>query len=747
MNRLLTLFILFSGIYTTQAQPGSVTGVVTGDGAALEVATVSILKTPYAASTDSNGYFKLTDVPAGKYQIRITYVGYENYQDEVVVDTIKAAKINIALVPLASRLKEVVVTGTMKEVRKLESVTPVDVYTAPYFQRNPSSNVYDAISGINGLYADVDNGVSNTTDVQINGLEGNYTMYLIDGVPAMSGLAGAYAINALPIALVDKIEVVKGASSSLYGSDAIAGVINIKTKSPLTAPRFSMNVSLTSMLETDADFAVRYKIGKAQALFAVSGETFNQRWDINNDGFIDVPLVNRVNLYNKWTIPRADKKAANFYIRYLYEDRLGGQLDYNHTYKGSSYIYGEAVTTNQWQMGTQYQLPTKEKIMLMADYSESRQNSYYGVNNYKGIQLTGFAQLTWNKQIGKHNELLAGTAYRLQYFEDNSPLSADSLTGYNRVLHIPALFVEDEISFAKYHKLIIGFRAEYSNRGKFVPIPRINYKWNSKKMTDIVRVGIGTGYRIPNVFYEGIGAMNGSRTIVVAEKLNPEYVVSANANYTRVQEVNGGLLNIDASVFYTYFTNYVEPDYEEDPSLIVYSNNHGATATGFSINADFSFNFPLKTGIGLTYTYVYELDENDDGEIVKQTPLHQPPVVANFYLSYNFPAPQLSIDWTGNMVAPMLLSSVPNDFRPEKSPFYTIQNIQLTKKFKQGIEIYAGIKNIFNFVQKDPILRPNDPFNSNTGVDNPNNYRFDTTYGFTSTQGIKGFAGIRYTLQ
>ena len=170
-------------------------------------------------------------------------------------------------------------------------------------------------------------------------------------------------------------------------------------------------------------------------------------------------------------------------------------------------------------------------------------------------------------------------------------------------------------------------------------------------------------------------------------------------------------------------------------------------ASGFNINADFTFNYPLKIGVGFTFTNVFELEENAAGEKEKQTPTHSPPFVANFFLSYTFPATQLSIDYTGNVVSPMLLSTVPEDFRPSKSKWYTIQNIQLTKKFNNGIEIYLGVKNFFNFIQKDPILRPFDPFNQNVTVDNPNNYRFDTTYGFTSTEGIKGFLGLRYTLQ
>jgi outer membrane receptor for ferrienterochelin and colicins len=214
-----------------------------------------------------------------------------------------------------------------------------------------------------------------------------------------------------------------------------------------------------------------------------------------------------------------------------------------------------------------------------------------------------------------------------------------------------------------------------------------------------------------------------------------------------VQDIGEGVLNLDVNVFYTHFFNFINPDYSE-PGLIIYQNNRlGANSTGFNLNADFTFNYPLKVGVGVTYVYTYQLEKNDAGVKEKEIPVHAPPLTANYYLSYNFPVPQLSIDWTGNLVSPMFLSTVPNDFRPSKSPWFTIMNIQLTKKFSNGLEIYLGLKNIFNFVQQEPILRPQDPFNRDIYVDNPNHYRFDTTYGFTSTQGIKGFVGFRYVLQ
>ncbi len=742
----LTLFIVI--LSYSQSPAGTVKGIVTAEGAPLESALVALLKTDYSTTTDSLGNFEIKNVPDGKYQLRISYVGHENYQQEVQIAGSKTTEITTSLVPLSARLREIVITGTMKEVTKLSSVTPVDVYSTRYFQRNPAPTLHETLANINGLFPDVDNGVANTTDVQINGLEGNYTMFLIDGVPAMNGLAGIYALNALPIALIDKMEILKGSSSTLYGSEAIAGVINLKTRNPATGPRFVLNAFLDSKLATNIDMTAVARLKKVNALFALSGIANNYRWDIDNDNFIDIPVTNRGSFYNKWSFVRPGNRLAFVYGRYLFEDRFGGQMNMPAKERGSDSLYGEAIRTHQWQAGFQYQFAVKDKLFLMADYSEHRQQAYFGATQVNGLQRTGFTQLTWSRQVDKYNELLIGGSYRLNYYTDNTDLSVDSNTGGSKFNHIGGVFIEDEISINAYHKLLLGARFDYSSLNGPVFTPRFYYKWNSKDENNVIRFGLGTGYRVPNLMNEGFAAMNGSRKIVVEEKLKPEYTINTNLNYTRVQKLKAGILNIDASVFYTYFFNIVNPDYDEDPTVIEYSNSKGgAMASGFSLYGDFTFSYPLKVGVGVTFVDVFELEEGDNGETEKEMAPHVAPFTANFYLSYTFPAPQLSIDWTGNLVSPMPLTTVPDDYRPEKSPWFSIMNIQLTKKFTKGVELYVGVKNLFNFVQKEPILRPFDPFNRNTGVDNPNNYRFDTTYGFTTTEGIKGFIGIRYTLQ
>jgi outer membrane receptor for ferrienterochelin and colicins len=334
----------------------------------------------------------------------------------------------------------------------------------------------------------------------------------------------------------------------------------------------------------------------------------------------------------------------------------------------------------------------------------------------------------------------------MKYYDDNTGLSADSATGSGKFLHIGGLFMEDELSLAPGHKLLLGARFEYNNSSGPVALPRLVYKWNSSDEKNIIRVNASTGYRVPNLLNDGFGAIESSRSVYVPEKLKSEYVVNPSVNYTRVQQLTAGNLSIDASVFYTYFTNYIDQNYSQ-PGVVIYSNANGAMASGFSINTDFTFSYPLKVGVGLTYSNVFEIEVESNGERDHVQTYHSPPLTAQFYLSYNFPIPQLSLDWTGNLVSPMLLATVPNDFRPTHSTWYTIQNIQVTKKFNKGVEIYAGIKNLFNFIQKDPVLRPFDPFNRSVNVNNPEHYTFDTTYGFLNMEGIKGFVGLRYTFR
>ena len=147
--------------------------------------------------------------------------------------------LNFDLTNRKNNLNEVVVSGTLKEISRVESTVPVEVYNQSFFKKNPTPSIFEALQNVNGVRPQLNCSVCNSGDIHINGLEGAYTMILIDGMPIVSGLATTYGLSGIPNSLIERIEIVKGPASSLYGSEAVGGIVNIITKKPQNAPKFS----------------------------------------------------------------------------------------------------------------------------------------------------------------------------------------------------------------------------------------------------------------------------------------------------------------------------------------------------------------------------------------------------------------------------------------------------------------------------------------------------------------------------
>jgi outer membrane receptor for ferrienterochelin and colicins len=255
------------------------------------------------------------------------------------------------------------------------------------------------------------------------------------------------------------------------------------------------------------------------------------------------------------------------------------------------------------------------------------------------------------------------------------------------------------------------------------------------------------GYRVVNLFTEDHAALTGARQVVIESNLKPEKSWNANFNFLKYFILKKGIVTTDASLFYTYFTNRIIADFASDANKISYNNLNGyAISRGASLSIDFAFENGLKLIFASTYMDVYSMQKDSSNQLQRIEQLHAPKFSGNFTMSYTFTKLGLSIDYTGIVKSPMYLPIVPNDFRPEQSPWFTLQNIQLSKKFKKGIEIYAGVKNLFDFVPKDPILRPFDPFDKHITENNPFGYTFDPSYNYAPIQGRRYFLGIRYIL-
>lgn len=647
-------------------------------------------------------------------------------------------------------LEEVVLTGTMKPVSRKESPVPVEVYTPKYFKTNPNPSLFESIGMINGIQPQINCNVCATGDIHINGMEGPYTMILIDGMPIVSALSTVYGLNGIPNSLVERIEVVKGPASSLYGTEAMGGLINIITKNPAKTNTFHADLYTTTWLENNVDLAYKFKIGEnVNSLLGVNYFKYANKQDKNNDNFTNITLQDRVSIFNKWNFERQSNRIAHLAARYVYEDRWGGEMQYNKKiHRGGDEVYGESIYTNRAEVIGMYQLPTTENIYTQFSYNYHEQDSYYGTDYYHAKQHVAFGQMYWDKVIGKHS-LLTGVTYRYTLYDDNTigTLNHDGTKNMPMETPLPGIFVQDELTFNPKHKLLLGYRFDYDKNHKGIHSPRVAYKFAPHKKHTF-RASFGTGFRVVNLFTEDHAALTGSRDVIIKNDLNPEKSYNGNLNYVFNNTFGFGHFNLDATAFYSYFTNKIIGDFETDQDLIIYDNLDGhAVSQGVSLNADIVFQIPLRVNVGVSYIDVYRKERNEESILEKTQQLHSPKWSGNYTVSYTFPK-RWKVDLTGNWYGKMRLPILENDYRPEYSDTYMLTNIQVTKSWNQ-FEIYGGVKNLFNFIPKDPLMRPFDPFNNDVfnPITNPNGYTFDTAYNYAPLQGVRGFIGLRYMIR
>lgn len=747
------LFLLLLLVnFSFSQESGIIHGTIQSKEKPIGNAKIELFGTPYKTNSAVDGKYVLTNIPKGKYTLQVTAEEYQTKKQPLFINDKDSVKVNVSLTNQSNLLDEVVVSGTMKAVRRLENSVPVEILSAKFLKQNPTSNIFDALQNVNGIRPQNNCSVCNTGDIRINGLDGPYTMVTIDGMPIVSALGSVYGLSGIPNALIDRIEIVKGAASSLYGSEAVGGLINIITKNVKNSPKLAVDAFSTSWAESNVDLGYKVNFNKkADLLFGVNYFNYNHKMDQNHDNFTDVSLQNRVSLFSKFNFYRKSNKEMSLVARYLYEDRWGGEMQWNSNYRGGDAIYAESIYTSRYEFLGKYELPVKEKMFFQFSFIGHDQNSAYGNALFIANQKIAFGQFLWDKNIRNHS-LLFGAASRLNFYNDNTPITLS-----NSTTSIYSLFIQDELKTTEKSGVLLGARYDYNESHGNIFTPRMALKWKPTPK-DIVRLNLGTGFRIVNLFTEDHQALSGSRTTVITEKLQPETSYNMSLNYLKKINFEAyGVLNLEFTNWYTYFSNKIVADYDTNPDQIIYSNLEGySRILGASTNIDWISPFGLKSSIGISV-----FDPITKQASRKFTPLFTEKCSAIAALSYDIPNWFLSIDYTANFTGSMRLPLLsPTDPRREYSLPYSIQNIQFTYKKIHSMEIYLGIKNLLNWTpnKSNPFLiaRAHDPFDKNVVTDtngkviptpeNPYGLTFDPTYSYATNQGIRTFLGIRFHL-
>jgi outer membrane receptor for ferrienterochelin and colicins len=729
----------------------TLSGLITEGKEKVPYAVVSLDETPYRTMTNDTGFFEIKGITSGTYLLRVKAIGFEPYVKRIEIHR-DISQYLVELKTDQSGLREVVVSGTMKDAMVYASPIKIEALRADYLQvQTAPMNLMQGLSLINGVQEEVTCGVCQTSSISINGLPGPYTAVLIDGTPMYGNLASVYGLNGIPTNIIDRIEIIKGPHSSVFGSEAVAGIINVITKNPDKEPLVSADMQLTTHAELFSNVSFALKTKKWKTFSGINHALARTFHDINNDGFGDFALFDRYSFFSKNVVDMGKVGNLTLFGKVYSEDRRNGVEEFvkrsaHKTLRGNDSIYGESIYTFRAEVFGNWKPAGDKPFRVDYSFSHHDQDSYYGDIHYTANQQIGFINALWLPEFGKHH-LTAGLTGRMQFYKDNT--SASESISAPRSQWIPGLFFHDDFTLNRKFRLVAGGRLDYYNLHGVIGSPRLSVKYNQSQWLTL-RANGGTGFRVVNLFTEDHAFITGQRMVVIAEELRPEQTVNGTFNLNWVFAPGKGSGTFDLDVFFTHFFNRIIPDYDE-PQKIIYANSEGyARSMGISasVNMNIFKHLNFNTGITLLNTYQQELDSTGNFE---NAPIQYAPRWSGVAtLSYRFPKQNLILAYTARVTGPMALPEVfdldasgnpLDESRPLDSRPFSIHSLQLNwRPSKKPFDAYIGVQNIFNFFQPaSPLSGFNDP-------NHPAGFSpfFDTAYAYAPMQGREVYVGVRW---
>ncbi|HCQ28820.1 MAG TPA: TonB-dependent receptor [Flavobacteriales bacterium] len=747
----LLLLILITSVHLSKGQ--SIKGIVKNEqNNPIPFAVVGLEGTPYGSTTDEKGYFEISGIKPGKYVLIVNFLGYEKYKKPINIDGKKEIFLSIQLKQMAMMFDEVTISGSLSPISMKNATIPIEVVKPRLFEKSGNTNLFEGINMVNGVRSQVNCNVCGTGDIHINGMEGPYTIVLLDGMPMVGGLSTVYGLMGIPNSMIQQTEIIKGSNSVLYGSSAIAGIVNVITKDAETAPKVNIGYQVSNWLENNLDLGFSFNTKKIGILTGGNLFFYDNPKDLNGDNFTDIPVQNRQSIFTKINVKRKSKKNFSVFGRYFNESRWGGEMQWTKEFAGTDSIYGETISTRRYEVLSSYEFNTKIPISWNGGFSYHKQNSFYGTTKFDAVQQLLFNRLYMHKKFSNIHQLLVGISFLYENYDDNTPATQTSqdsiIQNQPSITYLPGIFLKNEYKHSEKLQSTIGLRYDYNSVHGNIFTPQIGFKYDLSEYSSL-RLVSGTGYRIVHVFTEDHAALTGSRDVIFTENLKPEKSYNSTLHYNKFINTKWGFMNLKSSLFYYYFTNRILPDYETNDNAIIYSNLNGFSVNrGMSIDLTANFEIPLIINMGITLIDSYYRDKMPDNSFSEKK---RPMLTENFSstTTATYTLKKFSFDYSSTLYSPMKLPVLENDYRPEYSPWFSIHNFKITYKTpKKHLTFYTGVNNIFDFKpRKDAIMRAFDPFDKQVNVNNPYGYTFDPGYVYTSNQGRYFYFGIKYNLE
>ena len=720
----------------------------------LPYVTIQVKGTSIGTVSDATGHFFLRHLPEGELTIVASFVGYKSVEKTINAIGKKTIDISFEMEEDMLTVEETVITSSRNEVHRKEASSIVSVISPKLIETTLSNNMSDALNYQPGLRVELSCQNCGFPQLRINGLEGQYSQILMDGRPVFSSLASVYALEQLPVGMVERAEIVRGGGSALYGSNAIGGVVNIITKEPTrNSVMVSSEMNLVKGVSPDYNTTLNASLvtNNSKAGIFIFGVLRNRNpYDDNKDGFSEIPKLNgktigfrgfyRTGYYSKLTLEYHHgsefRRGGDNFDRPPHEADIAEQLE--HEIDAGSFNF-------DW-----FSKNTKHRITSFVSAQHVARKSYFGVaqdlNAYgKSSDITTNTGVQYNYSMKRFlfmpSELAGGIEYNFNRLED-------IMLGYDRnilqAIHIIGSFLQNEWK-NKLLTLSLGVRLDkHSMMKQAVVSPRASVRYTPIEGV-ILRASYASGYRAPQAYQEDlhVAAVGGSVSLITIDPdLKPEYSHSVNASVDLTKKFQKSQAGLLLEGFFTRLNDVFmleENGFDHHGNLLLNRTNaqDGAMVAGLNVEARYTFKKLLYLTAGYTfqkseYLLPQQWSENESLEAQKRmfrTPDHYGFLTLEYNIIKNLKA-NISAIYTGSMLVQHFAGYVVDDTEVITPSFFDMgANVSYTVNLQSTMNIVLtlGVKNMFNSYQRDFDL----------GADRDSGYFYGPATPRTYTFGVK----------
>ena len=687
---------------------------------------VIVLKgTTIGVSTESTGHYMIRNVPEGRFVVEASAIGYKTQSREIEIRKGRAYEINFTLEEDHVQIEGVIVSATRSETTRRMSPTLVNVVGMDTYNKTNSTTVAQGLSFQPGVR--VENNCQNCgfQQVRINGLDGQYTQILIDSRPIFSALAGVYGIEQLPANMVDRVEVMRGGGSALFGSSAIAGTINIITKEPVrnasSISHTTTAIGGTSAFHNTTDVNASIVSEDNKLGLAVFGQnTAKDAWDANGDGFTELSTISGQTLGFRGYIKTGLYSKLTAEYHHLQEYRRGGDnLDLPPHEAMIAEQTDHSINTGGLKFDW-FSKDQKHRLNAFASVQHIDRDSYYGA----GMDPNAYGNttdLTWvagSQYIFKAENCLFMPADLTVGLEYNEDYLNDNMWGYDRqtsqTVRIVSAYAQNEWKNDMWGILIGGRLDKHNLINGLIFSPRANLRFNPSENLNF-RASYSYGFRAPQAFDEDLHIDNVGGTVSMirlADDLRVEKSQSISISADMYRSWGDWQGNLLLEAFYTDLDDVFalkEIGFENGILIKERHNESGARVFGGNIEGKVAWRdvFQIQLGFTAQNSRYKEARSWADDVTATRNMFRTPDFHGYMTASYN-PAKQLTLSLTGTYTGSMLIEHhagmIESNITVETPSFWDMgmkaaYDFKLYKSF--SLQINAGVQNVLNSFQKD----------------------------------------------